>query len=76
MSLSSESRFMDYSEIRINGIRWDNPGLCTDFEPCVDFFVLYKKRNQNCEPGVHISIPLWMARKLANEIKETIKKYN
>lgn len=76
MSLSSESGFIDYSEIIINGIRMDDPGLCTDLEPCVDFFVLFKERNENCEPGVHISIPLWMARKLANEIKETIKDYS
>ena len=66
MSLSSESGFIEWADIRVDSLRMDNPR--GQMESCVDFFVLFKETNEEGEPGVHISIPLDKAKELADGI--------
>lgn len=74
MSLSSESGFIEYSDIRVDSLRMDNPK--GEMVSCVDFFVVFKERDTNGDPGVHISIPLDKAKELADAMYElwSIKK--
>lgn len=71
MSLSSESGFMEYSDIRVDSIRMDDPR--GHMEECVDLFVLFKERNEKGEPGVHISIPLDKAKEIADSMYELVR---
>lgn len=70
MSLSSESGFIDYSDIKINGIRMDDPR--NNMEKCIDLLVIFKEQSELREPGVHISIPLDIAKELADAIYKEI----
>lgn len=74
MSFSSESGFMKYSEIRVNGIRYDKPND-NILEPCVDLLILFKERNEDYEPGVHISLPLNKANIIARDMLKEVKEY-
>ena len=72
MSLRSESGFMRFSDIIINGFRCDSTQDGTQ-EKCVDFFVLFPERDGKGDPGVHISIPLSRAKELARDMYNTAK---
>lgn len=72
MSLSSESDFIEWADIRVDSLRMDNPR--GQMESCVDFFVLFKENNEHGEPGVHISIPLDKAKELADGIYDHMPK--
>ena len=59
MSLSSESDFLDYKKIIVNGLRSTEKGLC------VDLLVVYKELDTNGNPGMHLCVPINHAKDLA-----------